>query len=71
MCLNPLLMGDSLLTARIAGGCSGIPQCLNPLLMGDSLLTCCERKPGNRLHRVSIPFSWGTHFSPRVNFARE
>jgi len=40
-------------------------SCLNPLLMGDSLLTqqglvcslCHTRE------KVSIPFSWGTHFS--------
>jgi len=38
---------------------------LNPLLMGDSLLTATwsalRRRPSSR---VSIPFSWGTHFSP-------
>jgi len=36
---------------------------LNPLLMGDSLLTPRHDRRWQARLRVSIPFSWGTHFS--------
>jgi len=37
---------------------------LNPLLMGDSLLTRRRKQSlASQTLRVSIPFSWGTHFS--------
>src|SRR5574340_844705 len=61
--LNPLLMGDSLLS-----------RYLNPLLMGDSLLTVIKHNTRVvELMGISIPFSWGTHFSPtaQVSFSDE
>jgi len=45
---------------------SGTPKHrrLNPLLMGDSLLTQRRLRSFRYSPQVSIPFSWGTHFSP-------
>jgi len=44
-------------------GAEKIRLSLNPLLMGDSLLTSETIFDIERYPLVSIPFSWGTHFS--------